>query len=92
MNVAVPMPRFTPRREPVPGDALDIHFIHVRSKHEMRCRRLSRTDDPNAVKVTIPAASASLRTQRLIASMRAIDRMRLFAGVSAASGDGWGGP
>ena len=27
-------------------DGLDIHFIHVRSKHEMRCRSSSRTAGP----------------------------------------------
>ena len=27
-------------------DGLDIHFIHVRSKHQARCRSSSRTDGP----------------------------------------------
>ena len=27
-------------------DGLDIHFIHVRSKHRMRCRSSSRTGGP----------------------------------------------
>jgi hypothetical protein len=54
---------------------------------------LARVGTPERTcRLAIVQRSVSSRTQRLIASMRAIDGIRLSAGISAAAGDRRGGP